>query len=495
MQANLTRYEEMMSFLPWYYQDSKIMQGIMHGDAEEIEAIRADIEFIFSQFYIDTATESGVALWEKELGITPISGATLELRKAQIKAKLQRPAIMTPKQIQSIANLFTKSGGAVVTEVPGSYHFHIKIPFGDLLWPAEMKEAIREAKPAHLGFDVALKWGRLFLLNSSGGVERVEIPGKSWIEKRPYIVFDTGLNASGAIEKISRTQTTRQQHSSYIFKSGTTNGRLRLNNAGEFSREEKDLGGNVTERWNVFCGSRLNSRASPTLNDSPTREQSKTYHKAEWKEVINRHGNALNAAGGGTRKNWTTETTTSRTEKRFTRPGYALNRMGSITTAWRDVGHDVQLKDVLFGGCTLNGGKPMQAQRQHEETSTKSWTIFSGSRLNARERPVTNRSNPQQQYSTVTRCWTESVATFGGCTLNGGMRTNSGKPESVARIVHVPVWREVVTRHGGTILNASKHSIKTLEIPHSTPGRTEKRFRPERGTLLNGKAVMGYFTI
>ena len=139
MQANLTRYEEMMSFLPWYYQDSKIMQGIMHGDAEEVEAIRADIEFIFSQFYIDTATESGVVLWEKELGITPISGATLELRKAQIKAKLQRPAIMTPKQIQSIANLFTKSGGAVVTEVPGSYHFHVKIPFGDLLWPAEMK--------------------------------------------------------------------------------------------------------------------------------------------------------------------------------------------------------------------------------------------------------------------------------------------------------------------------------------------------------------------
>lgn len=154
MQVNLTRYEEMMSFLPWYYQDSKIMQGIMHGDAEEVEAIRADIMFIFSQFYIDTATESGVSMWEKELGITPISGATLELRKAQLKAKLQRPAIMTPKQIQSIANLFTKSGGAVVTEVPGSYHFQLSIPFGDLLWPAQMKEALKEAKPAHLGYDI-----------------------------------------------------------------------------------------------------------------------------------------------------------------------------------------------------------------------------------------------------------------------------------------------------------------------------------------------------
>lgn len=154
MSANLTRYEEMMSFLPWYYRDSAIMNGIIKGDAEEIEAIREAALHVLKQYFVDTATEDGVKLWEEELGLTPADGASLELRKAQIKAKLQRPAVMTPKQIQSIVNLFTASGGAKVHEVPKTYHFNVEIPFGDLLWKDEMKEALEDAKPAHLGYDI-----------------------------------------------------------------------------------------------------------------------------------------------------------------------------------------------------------------------------------------------------------------------------------------------------------------------------------------------------
>lgn len=154
MSANLTRYEEMMSFLPWYYRDSAIMNGIIKGDAEELEAIRAAILHILKQYFVDTATEDGLKLWEEELGLTPADGASVELRKAQIKAKLQRPAIMTPQRIQSIINLFTASGCAEVLEVPGTYHFHVQIPFGDLLWKDEMKDALEEAKPAHLGYDI-----------------------------------------------------------------------------------------------------------------------------------------------------------------------------------------------------------------------------------------------------------------------------------------------------------------------------------------------------
>ena len=494
MQANLTRYEEMMSFLPWYYQDSKIMQGIMHGDAEEVEAIRADIEFIFSQFYIDTATESGVVLWEKELGITPISGAALELRKAQIKAKLQRPAIMTPKQIQSIANLFTKSGGAVVTEVPGSYHFHVKIPFGDLLWPAEMKEAIREAKPAHLGFDVALKWGRLFLLNSSGGIDYLVTPEKKWTEEKPYYVFDLGLNAAGATETVTTQEKKAEQHTSYTFPSGTTNGRLRLND-GAYSSEKKDIGGNVTRSWLVFSGSRMNSRASPRLNDSPVQTKSKTVHVADWREVVNRHGNALNAAGGGTRKNWITESVTTKKEKRFVKPFYTTNCIGTITSHREDIGKDIQLEEVIFSGSCTNSEKPQQKETQTKKVASLSYTLFAGSRLNSKSGVTMNRADPREEYKTEETVITVKSSTFLSGTLNGRLRTNGGKPERVTRIVHIPVWRDVITRHGGTILNAARHTKKSKTITHTIPAKTEKRFNSTRGTLLNGKAVMGYMTI
>lgn len=141
--------------LPWYYGDSKIMQQIIRGDADEICAARKTLLHIIAQYYVDTATEDGVILWEQELGLTPRKGSSIDLRKAQIKAKLQRPAIMTPRQIESIVNLFLTQGiKAHVIEMPGTYHFRIDIPFGSLLWRAEMEQAVDAAKPAHLGYNI-----------------------------------------------------------------------------------------------------------------------------------------------------------------------------------------------------------------------------------------------------------------------------------------------------------------------------------------------------
>lgn len=484
----------MMSFLPWYYQDSKIMTGIMKGDAEEIEAIRADIMRILSYFFVSTAPVDGIKLWEEELGITPAEGAGLELRRAQVQAKLQRPAIMTPKQIESIVNLFTKAGGAKVTEVPGRYHFHIKIPFGDLLWPTEMKEAVEEAKPAHIGFDVALKWGRLFLLNSSGGIDYLVTPEKKWTEEKTYYIFDLGLNAAGATETVTTQEKKAAQHTSYTFPSGTTNGRLRLND-GAYSSEKKDIGWNVTQSWLVFSGSRMNSRASPRLNDSPVQTKSKTVHVADWREVVNRHGNALNAAGGGTRKNWTTESVTTKKEKRFVKPLYTTNCIGTITSQREDIGKDIQLEEVIFSGSCTNSGKPQHKETQTKKVASLSYTLFAGSRLNGKSGVTMNRADPQEESRTEEAVITVKSSTFLSGTLNGRLRTNGGKPGHITRIVHIPIWRDVITRHGGTILNAARHTKKSKTITHVIPAKTEKRFNSTRGTLLNGKAVMGYLTI
>lgn len=154
MQQNNDRGREMMGFIPWYYEDSTVMNQIICSQSEEIVAIRETIMHILAQFYVDTAAEDGIILWEKELGLTPREEASLDLRKAQVKAKLQLPAIMTPMQIQSIVNLFVNNRTAKVVELPGTYHFRIDIPFGDLIWSAEMRQAVEEAKPAHLGYSI-----------------------------------------------------------------------------------------------------------------------------------------------------------------------------------------------------------------------------------------------------------------------------------------------------------------------------------------------------
>lgn len=498
MPNNLTRFEEMMSFLPWYYQDSKIMNGIMQGDAKEIEAIREKILFILSQYYVDTATEYGLNLWERELGITPSEGASKELRRAQIKAKLQMTTIMTPKQIENIANLFTKEGLATVSEVPKSYHFHVKVPYTDLKWPKELKKAIEKAKPAHLGYDVILSWGRRFFLNCAGGVIKTTIPGETWTETQNHIIFDNGLNGAGETETITHTDTTETQHKSYLFSSGTMNGRLNLNDSGDFSRKERDVGGDITESWLVFTGGRTNSRASPRLNDAPTKQESKTYHVADWREVISRHGKALNAAGGGKEKTWTTTETHTTAERRYKRPApyYALNKTGNVTVTRKDVGEDVEIQEIIFTGGTLNGGTPQHHTEQHIETKTTRYVVFTAAgRLNAKKAPTLNGSPSETRTESRDIQTEKAYVTFAGGTLNGGLMNNRAAHTTRTQVIHIPKWRDVIKRGGATTLNAVKHHSYTVEIQHSTPGRIEKKFSPKRGTLLNNHAVLGYMTL
>ena len=147
------RGKEMIGYIPWYYRDSKIMQYILDTDGFEIDKLRSTLQDTLSQYYADETTW-GLERWEKELAITPPEGASMELRRALIKAKLLRPAIMTPQQIQAIINQFVQGKTARVIEIPGSYAFRIDIPFGDLLWNVEMRKALEEAKPAHLGYAI-----------------------------------------------------------------------------------------------------------------------------------------------------------------------------------------------------------------------------------------------------------------------------------------------------------------------------------------------------
>lgn len=147
------RGPEMFAYLSWYYGNSRIMQSVLDSQGVEIDAARLTLEEILKQAYVDTATW-GLELWEKELAVTPPEGAELALRRALVNAKLLRPAIMTPEQIQAIINQFVAGKTARVIQIPKTYTFRVDIPLGDLLWKVEMRQALEEAKPAHLGYAI-----------------------------------------------------------------------------------------------------------------------------------------------------------------------------------------------------------------------------------------------------------------------------------------------------------------------------------------------------
>lgn len=149
------RGQEMLSFLPWYYQDSKIMQSILNAQGIEIDSARYTIADILNQFYVDTATW-GLNLWEKDLNIKNVAN-NYDERRRKIKLYLMKPASVTPEFMELLANNYLDDGSAKIIEHNSEYWFELEFNLDALKSLSDLREAINLYKPAHLGFVIAFK--------------------------------------------------------------------------------------------------------------------------------------------------------------------------------------------------------------------------------------------------------------------------------------------------------------------------------------------------
>lgn len=142
--------DELRQYLLLQYRNSSIVKNLCDAIGCEVDQVMIRSDEMLRRFCVSTADDYGVTEWEKELGITPPPDATLDMRKALIKARLMRPPTMTPEQIAAIADCFLASKGVQVIEVPGTYTFKIRVPYDELFWLDGMRKAVNDAKPAHL---------------------------------------------------------------------------------------------------------------------------------------------------------------------------------------------------------------------------------------------------------------------------------------------------------------------------------------------------------
>lgn len=140
--------------LPGYYKEGTEANTLLGSFENTVDLLKNYILSALSQTSAGTATWA-LDDWEKELGITPSIGASNDLRRAVIKAKLMRPPTMTPAQIKAIANCFVQDKDAYVIDPVAPYTFRIVIP-SDVPWLSEMIQQIDEAKPSHLAMEIEL---------------------------------------------------------------------------------------------------------------------------------------------------------------------------------------------------------------------------------------------------------------------------------------------------------------------------------------------------
>mgnify|MGYP000850106394 FL=1 len=142
----------LMRYLPRFLAGDMSFKDVQDKLSAEHERYRLFLPEITKQFFIETATW-GLPSWEDVYQTNPPYGASIELRRTLVKAKMLGRQPATKHRIELLVNTFTKGGDAYVEEdvAPGCFQLHFP---SVILWQEQMEEALEAAVPAHLMYDL-----------------------------------------------------------------------------------------------------------------------------------------------------------------------------------------------------------------------------------------------------------------------------------------------------------------------------------------------------
>ena len=141
-----------MRYLPKFLAGDMSFKDVQDTLSAEHERYRLFLPEITKQFFIETVTW-GLTAWEGVYQTNPPYDANLDLRRTLVKAKMLGRQPATKRRIELLVNTFAKGGDAYVEEdvAPGSFRLHFP---SVILWQEQMEEALDEAVPAHLMYDL-----------------------------------------------------------------------------------------------------------------------------------------------------------------------------------------------------------------------------------------------------------------------------------------------------------------------------------------------------
>jgi len=155
----MSNAERIMRYLPPYYQGSRVMKVIAEAQGSEVADLWSTLDDILKQFFVETATEPGLALWEQMLGLTSYAGKPLDQRRSRVISKLRGMGTVTVSLIKNVAESYTY-GTVEVTEQPELYSFTVTFSDKHGIPPnyTDLQAAIEEIKPAHLAVNYVLRY-------------------------------------------------------------------------------------------------------------------------------------------------------------------------------------------------------------------------------------------------------------------------------------------------------------------------------------------------
>lgn len=137
-------------YLPEYYQGVKEIETLMAIENSEMTDLFEALESVLNQKFVEDATW-GLALWEKELGLTVKPELTEAERRSKIKGRIRGTGKVGGDLIKDVIDAYTNG------DIEVFFDDTIKVQFTNCFGiPSNLedaKKAVEEIIPAHL--DVA----------------------------------------------------------------------------------------------------------------------------------------------------------------------------------------------------------------------------------------------------------------------------------------------------------------------------------------------------
>lgn len=156
--------QELFSYLPGYYETSRIMRSDAETKGQEMDLLYAALNETLDQFFVRTATW-GLEIWERELDIAVDLAKPIEQRRSVVESKLRGGGVFSGKMVRNVAAAY-EQGEIDVEFRPQEWAFTITFVGTRGLPPNldDLKAAIENIKPAHLAVEYAftyLRWDEL----------------------------------------------------------------------------------------------------------------------------------------------------------------------------------------------------------------------------------------------------------------------------------------------------------------------------------------------
>ncbi len=178
----MSKKEKLLNNLHKDYRGDPYLSSIMESSGGELETIESKCGNLTNEFFFDTMTAFGIALYEKELNFK--TTGSLDDKRNQIEARWKTAGKCDLELLQIIANSWRNGEITVLftdAKIEIIFISLIGIPY-DI---QNLKYSLETAKPAHIPISYNFKyrtWGMVNALGNTWGYYNTQ--GYTWKEMR-----------------------------------------------------------------------------------------------------------------------------------------------------------------------------------------------------------------------------------------------------------------------------------------------------------------------